>query len=388
MEQIEKLCDANYLYDGYLRTKSSSSWKPATQQYERNWLVNISKLQDALQNREYKTEKGHEFIKNERGHPRAIISKNMNDKIVRHVFCDHILSPQIEPHLIYDNGASRKGKGINFQRNRFDAHIHRYVEETGSNDGYILFGDFSKFYDNILHSAVREMLRPFCTDLEKKILDEIIDQFKVDVSYMSEDEFRDSINKKFNSMEYFQNISRNLRTGEKFLEKSIDIGDQLSQLIGIYYPNKIDHYVKTVCGIKYYGRYMDDFYIIDKDKNRLLRLMNKIKEIAAEYGIFINDNKTRIVRLDREFTFLQLRYNISITGHIKKRLTKKAINRERRKLKKHKNLLDKNIMSYEEVENCYKSWMGAFYKKMSRTSIRNMKALYMELFDKDPVWKN
>ena len=47
------------------------------------------------------------------------------------------------------------------------------------------------------------------------------------------------------------------------MSKSIDIGDQLSQVIGICYPHSIDNYIKYVRGQKFYGRYMDDWYIMN-----------------------------------------------------------------------------------------------------------------------------
>ena len=37
-----------------------------------------------------------------------------------------------------------------------------------------------------------------------------------------------------------------------------NIGDQISQIIGIYYPHRIDTYVKFVRSQKYYGRYYDN----------------------------------------------------------------------------------------------------------------------------------
>ena len=52
------------------------------------------------------------------------------------------------------------------------------------------------------------------------------------------------------------------KRGEKFLNKSVGIGSQISQSIGILFPTEIDNYVKIVRHQKLYGRYMDDSYII------------------------------------------------------------------------------------------------------------------------------
>ena len=48
--------------------------------------------------------------------------------------------------------------------------------------------------------------------------------------------------------------------------------------------------------------------------------------------------------------------------------------------------LEAGIMTYEEIENSYKSWICANYKYMSRQQIRNMSRLFKDLFGKDITW--
>lgn len=68
------------------------------------------------------------------------------------------------------------------------------------------------------------------------------------------------------------------------MHKSVNIGDQLSQILGIYYPYPIDNYVKYVRSQKFYGRYMDDWYIMNPSKEELQDLLNHIRDIAKERG--------------------------------------------------------------------------------------------------------
>lgn len=103
-------------------------------------------------------------------------------------------------------------------------------------------------------------------------------------------------------------------TGEKWMEKSVNIGDQLSQVIGIYYPYRIDNYVKYVRSQKFYGRYMDDWYIMNPSKEELLDLLDNIHRIAEEYGIHINKKKTRIVKISSTYKFLQIKYSLTDSG--------------------------------------------------------------------------
>lgn len=133
---------------------------------------------------------------------------------------------------------------------------------------------------------------------------EAIDNFKIDVSYMTDEEYKFCLQTVFNSLDY-ANIDESLLTKEKFMRKSIGIGSQLSQIAGLLYPTRIDNYCKIVKGIKYYGRYMDDIYIIHHDKEYLKKLIDEIDNICKEYGIFLNRKKTQIIKLSRPFTFLK-----------------------------------------------------------------------------------
>ena len=64
-------------------------------------------------------------------------------------------------YLIYDNSASIKGKGIDFARKRLLVHLRKYYHQHGSNDGYILLIDFSKYYDNIQHEKLIEQFEKY-----------------------------------------------------------------------------------------------------------------------------------------------------------------------------------------------------------------------------------
>ena len=170
--------------------------------------------------------------------------------------------------------------------------------------------------------------------------------------------------------------------------RGVDIGSQPSQNIGIAYPSRIDNYIKIVKGIKYYGRYTDDMYLIHESKEYLKEVLEGIRKIANELGLIINEKKTHIVKLSQQFKILQIKYQLTETGRIIRKINPKAITRERRKLKAYKRLLDKNILTYKEIENIFKSWMSGNYKNMSMQQITNMTQLYYNLFKEVPKWKN
>lgn len=370
-------------YWSYKVSVKSSKWKESTQKFMMNFLRYIFEIQDDLINRTLQNGPTQEFELHERGRIRPITSIQIRDRIVRHSLCDEVLLPEVRKHIIYDNCASIKGRGISQQRKRFEIHLHKYYQLYG-NDGYILFGDFSKFYDNIIHEiAKRELLKLFNDDeFIDWLLTLIFKGFQIDVSYMSDEEYETCMIDTFNKLEY-RNIPKEKLTGEKWMEKSVNIGDQLSQVIGIYYPYPIDNYVKYVRQQKFYGRYMDDWYIMNPSKEELENLLENVCKIAAELGIHINRKKTRIVKISSKYKFLQIKYTLTDTGKVIKRINPDRVTAMRRKLKKLAVKVENEEADYDNVENMFRGWMGGHYKLLSREQRKNLIQLYEDLFSKE-----
>lgn len=378
--QLNILYDANFHIQAFNKSKRGSIWKESVQKYEKDLLKNTNKKIKELKSGIYDQKPFNEFLYHDRGKTRTIKAVPIEDRVVLRSLCDNILSPNIGKYLIYDNGASVKNKGISFTRKRLETHLHKYYRKYGSNDGYILLIDFSKFFDNVNHD---KLIKEFEQRIEDKevinFISKVIETFKIDVSFLDEKEYKFCIQTIFNSLEYYK-INRELLTKEKFMAKSIGIGSQISQISGLLYPTKIDNYCKIVKGIKYYGRYMDDIYIIHNDKNFLKELLKEINEICKEYGIFINEKKTQIIKLSRPFTFLKVRYRFTDSGKIIKKISRDTIAREKKKLKKFKVMLENNEISFKEVNNQYTAWKGNLKNYNSYYVIKNMDNLFNELF--------
>lgn len=370
---INKISNANVLINSFYEAKKNCSWKHSVQQYEANLLKNIRKTQLELRNKTYRQDEFYDFFLNERGKERYVRSINFYDRVVQRSLCDHI-NPIVEPYLIYDNGASVKRKGIDFARKRIENHLHKYYRKNG-HVGYVLIIDFSKFYDNILHKPLMDMYREIIDDNDiLDLINHLVDSFSIDVSNtdIKEDDL-------FDSLEYAK--MNNEKTGERYINKSLGIGSQISQTSGIYYPTKMDNYCKIVKGIKYYGRYMDDTYIISSSKEELKNLLCDITDICNKLGIFINHKKTQIFRIDKGFTFLKIKYRLTSTGHLVRIPVKKGFTRERRKLKSFKKMLDNGEMSFNDIKEQYKSWKGNLLKYDCHRTLINMDKLFNELFN-------
>lgn len=337
----EKLTDLNILHEAFVRCKKGVEWKESVQRYGMNELINIAELSERLKSRTYRQKPFFEFDINERGKKRHIKSLHISDRVLQRALCDNILAPLTRKYLIYDNGASVKGKGIEFTRKRLQAHLEKFYRRYGRN-GYVLQIDFSKYFDNIDH---KELLRMF-----SRLIDD------ADV------------------MQLFTELV------ETFGDRGVGIGSQISQIIGIYNPTEIDNWCKIVRGCRYYGRYMDDTYIIHQSKEFLRGLLAEIERLCAKLGIVINRKKTQIIKLTQGFIFLKIRYVYGKNGKIIKIPCRKSITRERRKLRKFMNLVFTGRMKPEELRDQYKSWRGNIIRYNAYKSIRATDALYKSLF--------
>lgn len=158
------------------------------------------------------------------------------------------------------------------------------------------------------------------------------------------------------------------------------MGSETSQISAVAYINKIDHFIKEDLGIKAYGRYMDDSYIIHHNKDELKSILERLTEYFNEYGITLNKKKTQIRKLSQGFTFLKTRFYISDTGKIIKKPCRDSITRERKKLKAQARLHEKGLLDMKTIEQSFQSWKGSMQFRNARKSVFEMSKLYNTLF--------
>ena len=377
LDNLEKICNANNLINSFYETRSNTDWKESVQRYEINLLQNVRRSQLSIRSECYKMKPCVEFQLHERGHKRSIKSLHISDRVVLHSCCKNVLVPRVSPKLIYDNGASLKDKGIGFSRRRFCIHLNNYYKAHG-NKGYIRFFDFRKFFDNIPHNGALEQYKPLLNDKEFAFVTKIFKTFEIDVSYMTDEQYAKCMQEIFNSLEY---IDKDFpHTKEKMMPKSVGIGNQISQITGVFFPHSLDNFIKIVCGVKYYGRYMDDFYLIAETVEELDALTILIAAECERLGLYLNYKKIRTSPLDKEFVYLKTIYKMLPDGKIIKRITKDNISRERRKINKFRILTDNGKITAEHALGCYKSWRGSYKKYDSHYEILKMDRYFLSVF--------
>lgn len=387
---LDSIDNPNNLYEAFRLSKKGVNWKESVQRYEINMLSKIAKAYYDIENGIYLPKPPFEFTLNERGRDRSIKAVCIEDRVIQRSLNDNILTPALANYLIYDNGASQTGKGLSFARDRFVHHLRQYYmrnrdycDENG-NIGYVLFIDFSKYFDNIIHSTMLQMLQPLLNEDVFNFVDKLFQQFKVDVSYMTDDEYASCLDNLFVMLDH-DHLPKDWFTGEKFMEKSVGIGNQMSQITGLFYPHTIDNYCKIILGIKGYARYMDDTYIMGKTKEELWNLLNNaLIPKYQELGIHVNQKKTKIVPMSSEMMYLKIKYILRDTGRIIQLVPRETFDREYRRLDTFERLISTNRMTLEEVTQCFISWYGSYYQFDSKKKLDELRRYFRLKFNFPP----
>ena len=379
------IADADNLYEGFRAARKGSHWKATVQRFRWNLMREIRKLQvelTALKDGKpgaYQLSPYSRFPVMERGKTRAITALGMRDRVVKHALNDLYLVPHIRPHLIYDNGASLEGKGVDFTRRRLIAHLEKFFRETGGNDGYIMCMDFSGYYDNIDHALAMQMIRKYEPDPFAQLLtQQAFYSYRVDVSELSDEEYARALQEKFSMVEYRK--TQHPETGLRYLNKSLSVGDQTSQITAIAFPTPIDKLVKTVCRVRYYARYMDDLYVVARTREELVEIRTKIEAMAKRMKLFINPRKTKICKLRQTFTFMQYKYFLADNGHVVVRINPKTVTRMRRRLKRLAGRVRDGLTRAEKVEEMFRSWIANYSPLLSNLQREGLVKLYQNLF--------
>lgn len=161
----------------------------------------------------------------------------------------------------------------------------------------------------------------------------------------------------------------------------IPIGNQSSQVYALLYLNELDHYVKEVLRMRYYGRYMDDFYIICESKEALREAWKKVEQLLAPRGLELNQ-KTQIFPLRNGLDFLGFHTYLTDTGKVIRKVRRSSKDRMRRKLRKYAVMYENGAMTRKQIEESYQSWRSHASHGQCRSLITKYDAVCASIFER------
>lgn len=341
---LEAVADMDALYDAAMKAKRGVSWKASVQHYCLHMLENVARSRHDLLSGADIRRGFHEFDIVERGKPRHISSVHFSERVVHKSLSQNVLVPAIMPTLTAGNSANMKGRGVDYAIARLKRQLARHWCRHGA-DGYVLLVDFSNYFGSIDHNAAKRLVRK-CIDDERLValVDSLIDACG---------------------------------------DVGLGLGSEPNQILAVALPNPIDHWAEEMAGLEATGRYMDDSYYIDMDKEKLKLVLACIEILCEDLGITINDKKTRIVKLSRGFRFLKKRFCYGPTGKVVVRPSRESITRERRKLKAFRRMLDRGEITREQINQSYQSWRGGMLRLDAHRTVLEMDAIYRSLFGEE-----
>lgn len=337
---FDKVAALDSLYEAATLSARGVSWKASVQRYRMNKLSYVYDTHVNLLNCKDIRKGFNSFYICERGKTRFIQSVHFSERVVQKSLCRNALIPVLTNGLIYDNGASQEGKGTHFALDRLKLHLERHYRHHGR-EGGILLVDLHDYFRAIRHGCLKETYNGAFNDARILWL-----------TFLFIDAFAEGLG----------------------------LGSEVSQISAIAYPNKIDHYIKEVLGVKGYARFMDDSYLIHEDVRYLEYCLEVIRYMYRKLGIELNEKKTRICDLKHGFTFLKTRHYITATGKIVRKPCRDSVTRERRRLKRQARLVKDGVMTMGQVKASYVSWKGSMSHRNAYRTTRNMDILFSKLF--------
>lgn len=206
-------------------------------------------------------------------HPvqREVFAADFRDRIVHHLVVSK-LNPLFEREFIFDSYSCREGKGTQQGVKRIRSQIEE-CSDLYTRDCYIMKLDIRSFFMSIDKNVLYRMLAEFigekyhCSD--KPILLRLVRQ--IIFNNPEENCIIKGRRSDWNGLPCHKSLFWSKR------HCGLPIGNLTSQIFANFYLNRLDKYVVEELGIKYYGRYVDDFILIDSRKETLLEAHRKIK---------------------------------------------------------------------------------------------------------------
>ena len=300
------------LYDAWRKTVVQSSEQTNKARLKYYLVLQLLKLCKELNNGTFQP-RGFRYRNVYIPKERLVQVPMIRDKIVQHAICDNYLNLVLTKPLIKETSACLIGRGTQYGSKILKSQLYNYFTHYGK-DFYVLKCDIKSYFATIPHDRLFELIDRYVDDLSvREIMKKFINQTDIGLA----------------------------------------LGLQQSQLLANLYLSGLDHYCKKNLKAKYYGRYMDDFYIISDRKDYLEHCLEEIDKYVQNIGLSLNP-KTCIMK--NKIEFIGFTYRITPKGKILKHLVSQKKKSKRRHIAKMLKQVKNGEMAVETMVNSYGCW--------------------------------
>ncbi|MDR1698533.1 MAG: reverse transcriptase/maturase family protein [Prevotellaceae bacterium] len=237
---------------------------------------------------------------------REIFAADFRDRVVHHLIFNY-LNPILDAQFIDDSYSCRKGKGTHYGIQQMAG----FMQECSGNytkDCYVLKLDIKGYFMSMNKYLLKAKLFRLIENGRLKIENESLHNHFQLITYL--------LDKVIFNDPRMNCIIRGRKSDWEGLPPSkslfhsaegcgLPIGNLTSQLFSNVYLHDFDLFVKNVLGVKYYGRYVDDFVLIHRDKTFLLDMIGKIRQYLLEHSaLTLHPNKIYLQHYSKGFAFL------------------------------------------------------------------------------------
>ena len=316
MTDFEKVIDFENMYKAYKKSKSGKGFKKSSAKFNVMALDGINILIEQLKNKTYTVSNYSEFKVYE-PKERIIKTTSFKDKVVQHSLCDNVILPKLSEVFITDNCAGQKGKGTLFGLNRLSEQMQNFYEKYGF-DGYILKCDISKFFYNISHQQLKDIVSYHFS-------------YDKDICWLC-------------------NLFIDSTEG-----KGIPLGNQINQGLALLYLDGMDKLITGELGIQYYGRYMDDFYLMHHSKGDLKYCLEVITEFLETLDLKLN-GKTQIFPFKNGVSYLGFHTYITDKGNVIRKLKNQNKRNAQKKFLRMAKMVANGKLPLQKFNASYNAW--------------------------------
>ena len=305
---------------------------------------------------------------------REVFAADFRDRVVHHLIYNYI-SPFFERLFINDSYSCRIGKGTSYGIKRLD-HFIRSCSHNYSRDCYILKLDIKGYFmsmdRSILYQKVEKTLNRFqeTADFDVDLISYLIRQ--VIFRDPTKDCFIKGVKDDWKNLPKSKSL---FCTGEN---KGLPIGNLTSQLFGNVYLNEFDCFIKYKLGCRHYGRYVDDFVIVHKDKEYLKSVIPLLKKyLRNELFLELHSKKIYLQHFSKGVNFLGTvikPHRIYIQNHIKGNFYRKIQHWNNFLVKEGRGLTSQDIRQFLSSLNSYLGLMKHYntYKLRKKMLVQNL----------------
>jgi len=266
--------------------------------FELDYENNLIQLCNELNDGSYQPGKSIAFIVH-KPVQREIFAADFRDRAVHHLIINK-LNPLFEKEFIQDSFACRVGKGTHHGISRANKFI-RQCSKNYTKDCHVLKLDIEGFFmhinKEILFSRLEKFIETKYQQTDKKLVLEIC--YKI----ISNSPIENCIIK--GSSKNWDGLPTNKSLFHSPQNCGLPIGNLTSQIFANFYMSAFDHFMKKELGIRFYGRYVDDFIIIHPDKEYLKALISVISNyLNQELKLTLHPKKIYLQHYTKGVKFL------------------------------------------------------------------------------------